>query len=232
MNRFSNQNIKHIFFDLDHTLWDFDTNSLLAFEEIFKEYFPHIEIQHFIKFYVPINKALWKLYQEDKISHQELRFQRLKQSFEKINHKISDDEIEFVANLYIDLLPIKTNLFENTFDVLDYLSDKYTLHIITNGFSVTQEKKLKNANLHNYFKTVTNSEMAGVKKPNGIIFEYALSLAKANKQEALMIGDCIEADVMGAKNVGMEAIWFNPNQESCPANILQITNLIELKNIL
>ena len=228
-NRMKIANIKDVFFDLDHTLWDFDKNSELTFEVIFKRIHPTIEISAFIEKYVPINQAFWKLYQYDKITHEELRYNRLKQSFDAINYIISDEEIETIAQEYIRLLPESNCLFEGTFEVLDYLSQKYKLHIITNGFAEVQFKKIRNSNIGNYFQTITNSEMAGVKKPNPIIFEYALDLAKAQKGNSIMIGDCLEADVQGALDAGLDAIFFNEKKIEVGENIKQIDHLLKLK---
>ena len=223
--------ITHIFFDLDHTLWDFDTNSALAFDMIFRKDFPIVNTAQFLKKYIPINQACWALFQVDKISHDELRYQRLKQSFDAIQHVISDDKIEQIANEYIAILPEFNHLFDDAIDTLNYLKEHYELHIITNGFAAVQFKKMSNANLSHYFKTVTNSEMAGAKKPNPIIFQHALDLANANKKESIMIGDSMDADVIGALNFGMEAIFFNPNQIEVAENINQISTLAQLKTI-
>ncbi len=223
--------IKHIFFDLDHTLWDFDKNSKMAFETIFKKDFPEINIQNFIKVYVPINQAVWKLYQKDEITSEQLRYMRLKQSFDAIKVIVSDLKIEEIASEYIRLLPENNYLFENAIEVLEYLKTKYTLHIITNGFAEVQDKKLNNSDIRKYFETITNSENAGVKKPNPAIYKYALNVANAYKTESIMIGDCIDADVNGALNFGIDAIFFNCNKTEVTQNINQITNLAELKNI-
>jgi putative hydrolase of the HAD superfamily len=224
--------ITDIFFDLDHTLWDFDQNSLLAFDRIFIESHPTINTQVFIEIYAPINQACWKLYQVDKITHEELRYERLKQSFDAINYTISDEAIHKIANDYIDFLPNNNQLFEGAIEILDYLKPKYNLHIITNGFAEVQYKKITNSGIGNYFKTITNSEMAGVKKPNPKIFKFALSLAKANLETSIMIGDCIDADVNGAINFGMKAILFNESNVKIPENIEQINHLLELKKYL
>jgi YjjG family noncanonical pyrimidine nucleotidase len=221
--------IKDVFFDLDHTLWDFDKNSELAFETIFNRNHPTIAIETFIEKYVPINQACWKLYQYDKISHAELRYNRLKHSFDALDYAVSDAEIERIAQEYIELLPDNNHLFDGTFEVLDYLSQKYKLHIITNGFAEVQSRKIKNSNIGDYFQTITNSEMAGVKKPNPIIFEYALNLAKAKKESSIMIGDCLEADVQGALNAGLDAIFFNEKNIEVGENIKQIDHLLKLK---
>ncbi|WP_196849507.1 YjjG family noncanonical pyrimidine nucleotidase [Flavobacterium sp. CG_9.10] len=225
-------NIKDVFFDLDHTLWDFDKNSELTFENIFNKNHPTIETKIFIEKYVPINQACWKLYQYDKITHAELRYNRLKHSFDAIDYFISDEQIESIAQEYIDLLPENNHLFDGTFEVLDYLKQKYKLHIITNGFAEVQFKKITNSKIGSYFQTITNSEMAGVKKPNPIIFEYALDLAKAKKENSIMIGDCLEADVQGALDAGLDAIFFNESRVQVSNTIKQVNHLLELKKYL
>jgi YjjG family noncanonical pyrimidine nucleotidase len=224
--------ITDIFFDLDHTLWDFDNNSALAFESIFKKYHPTIQTIDFIQKYAPINQACWKLYQFDKITHAELRYNRLKQTFDALEYFVSDEQIEQIAHDYILLLPENNQLFDGTIEVLEYLEKKYTLHIITNGFADVQYKKIKNSNIGSFFKTITNSEMAGVKKPHPLIFEHALNLAQANKENSIMIGDCLEADVQGAIDAGLEAIFFNDKNISVSQNIKQVNHLLELKKYL
>lgn len=221
--------ITDIFFDLDHTLWDFDKNSELAFDKIFKEQHPSIHTKEFVAVYAPINQACWKLYQIDKISHDELRYRRLKDSFDALNYSISDEKIHQMAIDYITFLPENNRLFDGAKEVLDYLNSKYKLHIITNGFADVQYKKLKNSGIAHYFVSVTNSEMAGVKKPNPKIFEFALTQANVQKQNAIMIGDCIDADVNGALNFGMDAIFFNESKINIPPHIKQVNHLIELK---
>jgi YjjG family noncanonical pyrimidine nucleotidase len=224
--------ITDIFFDLDHTLWDFDVNSSLAFEEILKKDHPTIEIEDFIEKYAPINQACWKLYQYDKITHAELRYNRLKHTFDALEYFVSDVQIESIAHDYIELLPENNHLFDGAIEVLEYLEKKYKLHIITNGFAEVQYKKINNSNIAGFFKTITNSEMAGVKKPNPTIFEHALNLAKANKENSIMIGDCLDADVRGALNAGLDAIFFNDKKIKVQEDIKQITHLLELKKYL
>lgn len=225
-------NISDVFFDLDHTLWDFDKNSEITFGKILSNYHPSVEIKEFIEKYVPINQACWKLYQFDKITHEELRYNRLKESFNAIDYVISDAQIAVIAEDYLTHLPDNNHLFDGAFEVLDYLNERYNLHIITNGFATVQDRKIKNAKLEDYFQTITNSELAGVKKPNPIIFEYALDLAKAKKENSIMIGDSLEADVEGALNIGLEAIFFNESNVKIASNIKQVNHLLELKKYL
>lgn len=222
--------ITHIFFDLDHTLWDFDKNSEMAFGIIFKKDFPNIDSQDFIKVYVPINQAVWKLYQKDEITSEELRYMRLKQSFDALKIEISDTQIDEISDEYIRLLPENNHLFDGTIEVLEYLKQKYSLHIITNGFAEVQDKKLKNSNIKKYFETITNSENSGAKKPNQAIYNHALAVANAKKETSIMIGDCIDADVNGALDFGIDAIYFNFHKVEFTQNIKQINHLSELKN--
>ncbi|OMQ09775.1 YjjG family noncanonical pyrimidine nucleotidase [[Flexibacter] sp. ATCC 35103] len=227
-----NTTITDVFFDLDHTLWDFDKNSEMAFDRIFKSRFPEIKIQEFIVKYAPINQECWKLYQHDKITHLELRYNRLKFSFDALNFKISDQDINQISEDYIEFLTDNNHLFDGAIEVLEYLKPKYKLHIITNGFANVQDKKISNASLSGYFDTITNSELAGVKKPNSIIFDYALNVAKASKANSIMIGDCLDADVNGALNAGLDAIFFNDKKVQAPENIKQVNHLLELKKYL
>ncbi|WP_433764720.1 YjjG family noncanonical pyrimidine nucleotidase [Flavobacterium ginsenosidimutans] len=227
-----NTKITDIFFDLDHTLWDFDKNSEMAFDRIFKSKYQEIITEDFIKEYIPINQECWRLYQNDIITHQELRYNRLKFSFDALNYAISEENIFEIANDYIEFLTDNNYLFDGAIEVLEYLKPKYKLHIITNGFANVQEKKINNASLGGYFSTITNSELAGVKKPNSIIFDYALNLAKTSKENSIMIGDDFEADVNGALNAGLDAIFFNEKKLDISGNYKQINHLLELKKYL
>ena len=225
--------IKHIFFDLDHTLWDFEKNSALAFEKIFQELNFDINSQQFMDIYNPINVAYWKLYEKNEIDQETLRVSRVKDAFEALNYSITLDEINIISNLFIEYLTSNNHLIEGTIETLEYLKDKYVLHIITNGFSIVQDVKLQKSNLDKYFVTITNSEAAGHKKPHENIFNHALTIANASKTESIMIGDSIAADVLGAMNFGIKAVFFNPANEMVSNNeILQIQSLKQLKNIL
>jgi putative hydrolase of the HAD superfamily len=225
-------NITDIFFDLDHTLWDFDKNSRLTFEKIFNLNNICVNTTEFLKYYEPINLEYWKLYREEKIDKASLRFGRLHDAFLAINQEVDKNIIMKLSDDYITYLTTFNHLFENTIDILEYLSGTYNLHIITNGFEEVQQKKLNHSNIAHYFKTVTNSEQVGVKKPNPKIFNYAIEIAKTSIKKSIMIGDNLEADILGAKNIGMDAIFFNSNNEVFEGNIKQIDNLIHIKKYL
>ncbi|HEX8563216.1 MAG TPA: YjjG family noncanonical pyrimidine nucleotidase [Flavobacterium sp.] len=223
--------ITDVFFDLDHTLWDFEKNSALAFETVLAKHLPYIDVAAFLKVYVPLNFAYWERYRKDEITQEELRLGRLRDTFAAMNCDVSEEMLAFLSHEYIHVLPDYNHLFEGATEILDYLKTKYRLHIITNGFDKVQYLKISNANLGHYFTTVTNSEMAGVKKPNARIFEHALELASAKKETSIMIGDCIEADVRGAINCGIDAILFCAPDISYDG-IKHVNHLSEIKNYL
>ena len=131
------------------------------------------------------------------MSKADLRYARLKEAFNAVNLYVDDSMIHNLSEAYITHLSNFNHLFEGTFEILDYLQSKYMLHIITNGFEEIQEKKMRGSNIRNYFETITNSEMVGVKKPNPKIFNFALGLVQADPSESIMIGDSLEADIEG-----------------------------------
>ena len=225
--------ILDVFFDLDHTLWDFEKNSALTLQKILAK--NKIEVDHtqFVAHYVPINYKYLELFREDKITKEELNYGRLNETFSKLNMTVDIDVLALLTQDYIQYLPENNHLFEGAFELLDYLQPKYNLHIITNGFHEIQSHKMNNSNLLPYFKTITNSESAGVKKPNPLIFEFALRQANAKKESSIMIGDCINADVLGAINCGMDAILFSEiPQVNIDKSIKQVNHLLNLKNYL
>lgn len=224
--------IKHIFFDLDHTLWDFEVNSKKTFSYIFNKNDLDIEFEDFIEVYQPINHRYWKLFREDKVSKAELRYGRLKEAFEAIDFDSNDALIHLLSEEYITYLANHNALFENAIPVLEYLQPKYKMHIITNGFEEVQHRKLRNSNLLPFFDEIITSEKVGVKKPNPKIFEYALDITGANNTESVMIGDNFEADILGAKNMGMQVIFCKFNGESATEEVSSVDNLIQLKNFL
>lgn len=225
-------NIDHVFFDLDHTLWDFDKNSALTFEKIFEINDVKVNLDAFLEVYVPRNLYYWKLYREDKIDKQSLRFRRLDDVFKTLGTRVKSRLIYKLSEDYIDHLSTFNHLFEGTIEILEYLKPKYKLHIITNGFKEVQHGKLNKANINHYFETVTNSEMVGAKKPNPKIFSHALDKAKASPANSLMIGDNYEADILGALHLGFDAICFNYHNETPVNGIKYVDNLIDLKHYL
>lgn len=206
---------KHLFIDLDKTIWDFESNTRLTFNEIFEKYdlpgkgIPDLDT--FYNLYEGINNMLWALYRENKIKKEVLNIRRFELT---LNGFGIDDLIlaTHIAEDYVTLGPRKTLLFPYAHEALAYLQQKYQLHIITNGFEELQQQKLDNCDLRKYFTTLTTSEEAGVKKPESYIFELALKKAGARINESLMIGDDLEVDVAGAKGIGIDTLFFNPDK--------------------
>tara|TARA_B100000927_G_C16461526_1_gene468029 strand:+ start:1091 stop:1783 length:693 start_codon:yes stop_codon:yes gene_type:complete len=226
--------IKNIFFDLDHTLWDFDKNSDLTFFKILNKNNISIDITNFLNFYHPINKKYWDMYRINKVSKADLRYNRLSETFKKLNYKINDEVINQLAIDYIEHLSDFNHLIPDTLNVLDFLKSKYKMHIITNGFKEVQKRKLEKSNLIHYFETVTISEDVGEKKPHKLIFNHALKVANANVENSIMIGDNFNADILGALGVGMKAIYydFHKTNEKERENVIIIKRLKEIITIL
>lgn len=226
------KNYKHIFFDLDHTLWDFDKNAEETLNELYHSYklcdLGLHSCDIFIETYTVNNHRLWADYHLGKISKAVLRETRFKQTFidlglseEHIPHQFEDD--------YINICPTKTNLFPHAHETLAYLQDKYALHLISNGFKESTEYKIKNTGLGVYFRNVFISEIIGINKPDKAIFQHAVDVAGADVPSSVMIGDSLEADVRGAINFGMDAIYFNPHFTEKPQDVnQQINHLKEL----
>ena len=221
-------NVQHIFFDLDHTLWDFDKNSGLAFASIFQKNKIEIELEDFLHAYTPINVDYWKRYRENLVSKSDLRYGRLKDTFDILKINVTDDTIDRLSIDYIDHLPNHNHLLEGTIEILEYLHPKYRLHIITNGFKEVQHKKMESSGILKYFNTITTSEDVGVKKPDKKIFETALKNASAKVNESIMIGDNFEADILGAHAFGMPAILYNYYKQEFSTEYHQVLEMKEL----
>ncbi len=204
---------KHLFFDLDHTLWDFEANARETLQQLYiinrlKEKSLD-DFDLFARQYSLHNHALWKKYTSGAIKQEELRWKRFWLTL--LDFKIADEELsKKMAAEFLDELPNRRNVFPYTREILEYLiSKKYALHLITNGFDNVQLSKLSNSNLTKYFKEVITSEKANSLKPNKEIFEFALNISGASLQESIMIGDNIDADIKGAMNAGLDTVFVN-----------------------
>ena len=222
----------HIFFDLDRTLWDFDSNSTETLNEIFNTYDLGRYIDDpadFISTYHKINLGLWDLYRKGQMTKKILRTERFLRSLEKFG--IQDETLaKKIGAEYLRVSPLKTILLPHTHEILEYLHPSYRLHIITNGFLRTQEIKMRNCRLDQYFTSMTTSETVGHNKPRPEIFHHALSSVHARKEQSLMIGDDLNVDIAGARNFGMDQVFFNTDdiRHNDPVTY-EIRSLLELK---
>jgi putative hydrolase of the HAD superfamily len=226
------EHIKALYFDLDHTLWDFETNSALAFKSLFQEFDIALDLHQFLAVYIPNNNIYWKRYREGKIDKETLRFERLKTVFDALNFSASNTLIDDLSDAYIQTLPEYNMLFEDAIEMLTALKPHYALHVITNGFRDVQYFKMKNSGLLPFFDTVTDSSSVGVKKPDPRIFKHALQVGQVAPNEAVMIGDNLEADIEGALATGMHAVHFMPLEKKHPTHYTEIEKLSELNVLL
>ena len=224
--------IKHIFFDLDHTLWDFEANAEKAYQVCFDKHNITLEINEFMSIYRPINHAYWKEYREERISKEKLKRGRLIDAFNALAYPISIEKIDAIATDFLIHLPTFNQLFKGAIEILEYLKPKYSLHIITNGFNEVQIPKMKNAKILPYFDQIITAESIGVKKPNPKIFLHAMQLADAKPHDSIMIGDSLEADIEGAKQIGMQTIHFKPTSNQVISKNNEVAYLIEIKDYL
>jgi len=229
---------KHILFDLDHTLWDYELNSREVLLELHEKYQlrdrTSISPDDFILGFERENDKLWQMYNLGEIEGEVLRKIRFKNILQAMDvNQIPDSELIEMGREYVSLCPWKKNLVPYAFEILHYLSRNYQLHVITNGFDQQQFIKLSNAGLAPYFDQIVTSEKAGHKKPNLGIFEFTLNSITATYSDCIMIGDNLEADIIGARNANIDQIYFNPRGKQHQETITyEIGCLSEIKEIL
>ena len=227
---------RHIFFDLDHTLWDFDANSRQTLEDLYLSFELQIRGVHsfesFFEHYTAHNEKLWDRFRKGFIKMDDLRWKRMWLTL--LEFKIGEEKLaRDMAARFLDLLPTRKLLFPYTVEILTYLTNKgYKLHLITNGFEQIQHSKLKYSGIDNFFIEVITSEGSSLVKPNKEIFDYAFQKAKALPGESIMIGDNIEADIQGAINAGIDQVYVNHlNIEPAIKPTYTVYSLKELENI-
>ena len=204
---------KHLFFDLDHTLWDFDTNAKSSLAEIFTEFSLYETVtpdfEDFYQKYIYHNEILWDRYQKGFISADELKWKRMWRTL--LDFKIGDEVLAKNLSIkFLEILPTKKEVFPYTMEILEYLTQKkYVIHLITNGFEKTQWSKIRNSGLDKFITHVITSEGSNSLKPKKEIFDFAMNLAGAHLRESIMIGDNLDADIQGAMNAGMDTVFVN-----------------------
>lgn len=227
---------KHIFFDLDHTLWDFDTNAKEALQDLFSSDLGSripAPFEEFYERYLYHNAKLWARYEKGYIGVEELKWRRMWRTL--LDFKVADEALaKEMSTKFLEYLPVKKAVFPHTFEILDYLRGKdYVLHLITNGFEITQRSKLAHSGLTDYFTEIITSEISNSLKPKKEIFDFAIARAGADLSDCIMIGDNQDADMQGAINAGMDCIFVNHVAEECRVDCTHtITALNELKAIL
>lgn len=231
------ENQQHIFFDLDDTLWDFERNAEESLTELFLKFQleklgENVTLPNLKRKFHIINKELWDLFNQNKIDQKELRESRFLLILSALGVPKNEIPAEKLGNFFLEIAPFKPYLIPNTMEILTYLKQKnYRLHIITNGFDNIQNIKVSNTNIKHFFELIITSEQAKTKKPNKEIFEYAMNELKIKAENCTMIGDSLDSDILGAKNVNWKSIWINPKKlvsHITPTHTIE--NLLELKD--
>jgi len=227
---------KHLFFDLDHTLWDFEANAKATLQELhhslqLEERGVH-DFELFYTNYLAINEKLWERYRNGHIKQEDLRIKRMRQSL--LEFKIADETLAKAMSIqFLELLPTRTILFPFTKEILTYLAGKgYEMHLITNGFEEIQHKKLKYSGIDSFFKEVITSERSGSLKPHREIFEFAFRKTNAVPEQSIMLGDTLEVDIQGAINFGIDQVFVNHHGIATEMKPTYTVNTLkELENI-
>lgn len=227
---------RHLFFDLDHTLWDFEENARITLLELYHllelEQKGVNDFDLFHKNYLAHNEKLWERYRNGFIKQEELRVKRMWLSL--LDFKIADELLARDLSIrFLDLLPTRTILFPYAFEILQYLTNRnYQLHLITNGFEKTQHSKLRYSGLDKYFKEVITSEASSSLKPNKEIFDFAFGKTGAKPEESIMLGDSLEVDIIGAMRAGIDQVFINhQNIKTEITPTYTVTSLKELEDI-
>ncbi|HLV24319.1 MAG TPA: YjjG family noncanonical pyrimidine nucleotidase [Moheibacter sp.] len=231
------KDIKHLFFDLDNTLWDYRRNAKITLAKLYEEFQIKdtygFSFEEFYPHYYESNEQLWADYRDGKINKEQLRDRRFPEAFANMGIPQADFVMEYEQR-FVDEVTLSNYMVEGTEEMLEYLQPKYRLHILSNGFHEVTHQKINGCIIKNYMETITTAEEAGAPKPHAQAFETALSKSDARIENSLYIGDDWIADMMGAHRLGMRAIFFNPLNENhmWVEGIPVIENLKELKNLL
>jgi putative hydrolase of the HAD superfamily len=218
----------HLFFDLDHTLWDYETSSAETLKEIWESYHlvdREVPLERFLQQFSEVNEALWNQLHAGEITKDVIREERFPVILSRLS--ISDHKLAMeIQEVYINECPTKPYLIDGAMDLLEHVSGRYKLHIITNGFGEIQGIKLRSGKIEHFFGEIITSELAGYQKPDKKIFDFALTKANVKTAEAVMIGDNPLSDIKGAQMAGIDQVFFNPDGQHCP-----VTPTLEIKSL-
>lgn len=225
----------HLFFDLDHTLWDFERNSRATLHDLFIEEklvdrgIP--DAAEFIDAYEEINHGLWQRYESGHLHRDVLRVLRFRNTL--LRFGVKDEAMAVrLGHAYLAQCPLRPALMPGAQALLDDLREHYRLHIITNGFHEVQQVKMGSSGIASHFDLVLSSEMAGARKPDPRIFEVALRRTKATASDSLMIGDNLRADIEGARGAGWDQAHYAPKGDHCPQATYALRHLDDLRAVL
>lgn len=231
------KNYEHLFFDLDHTLWDFEQNARECLIEIHDHFdltaIGVEDVATFCKEFSEVNYHYWALLEQKIITADELRRGRFKTTFVNLGVEVEEAFGLAMNDFFLKALPHKKTLIEGALEVLDYLKPRYPLHILSNGYEALQMKKMESSGIAHYFEEIITFDKAKALKPDKAIFDYAIKSTNASLSNSLMIGDNYEADIKGAINAAFDTVFYNPaRQKTVEKPTFDIVKLVELKRFL
>lgn len=233
---FMNQQYKHLFFDLDHTLWDFDTNTREVLGDIYTQMqlakYGVRSVEAVLDQFHLVNKVLWDQYNKGMIDKEFIRANRFLRVLQNLG--VNDPKLcKEVGDYFLDHNPRRGNVIEGALDILEYLRSRYVLHILTNGFDTIQEIKMQTSGLSPFFSELITSESSGFRKPHRGFFDFSLRQTGSQAGEVIMIGDNLETDIKGARGAGIDQVYFNPYKRAHSEQVThEISHLLQLKDIL
>lgn len=220
---------KVILFDADETLFDFKKAEREAFKNTMIDFGIDYDESYHFNTYEEINCAIWKELEQGLITQEKLKTERFRRFIDKLD--MNFDENEF-ASTYMKYLGDGSFLFEGAIELIEDLSNKYILSIVTNGLTIVQERRIKKSVIAKYFKDIVISEEIGISKPHPNIFEHAINnLGEFSKDEILMIGDNLSSDIKGGINYNIDTCWYNPNKVENTSNLTPTYEMTDYKEI-
>lgn len=214
----SSKKYTHLFFDLDGTLWDLHRNTRVAMEQIYSARgFEQDKFESFFHRYHHHNDKAWALYRDGKIEKALLRTVRFERAFSDVEIPMNAADIDRFADEFLDVCPRQPLLLPNTIALLEHCMHRYPMYIITNGFQEVQAIKMEVSGLGKYFQRVVLSEEVGVRKPHREIFDFAMEVSGAQPEWSLMIGDDWDADILGARDYGMDQVFITTTEQMLDA---------------
>lgn len=199
---------KLFLFDLDDTLLDFKASEQLSFVRTLQALGLSGDMAALFMQYQAINVALWRAFETGSVSKDFLKVERFRKTFMENGLELDP---EAASRLYLESLSDTVVLLDGAVQLCETLAGVGEVGIITNGVEAIQNQRIAKSGLRNAISFVATSEASGYAKPDVRFFEYAAQMARPFvKEEVIIIGDRLDADILGANRYGIDSCWFNP----------------------
>jgi len=214
-----------VFLDADGTLFDFERAQADAVRGLFADR-DIAQLDGLDEAYAEINASLWKDYEKGLVTHEFLAVERFRRLFSRFGIGVDPTE---VGRAYPSYLANSSVLFPGAEEICAWLSERYTLAIITNGMTAVQRGRIARSPIARYIAELVISEEVGCKKPDAAIFEIAAGRVHCgDKSRMLIVGDSLSSDILGGKNFGIDTCWLNASGAPKPADILPTFEIVNL----